>query len=181
MNESSIEMELPEAVPGAYVKWVDWWNGVDRVVSQSQVLQTMLGWRTMTGRAERDWGCSRFRSVFDQVELQATVAQRLRDEPIRVSIIAPRRLLGDLGEAMETTARFVRWWSEYPEAADAVGLPRPNWQVELLHAAAGDAIRMRARAEADLDRGEPTRRGVVDLVERRGAFESPPRPRRARV
>ena len=89
------------------------------------------------------------------------------------SITAPRRLMGELGEAMDITARFVRWWGEHPEAADAVGLPRPNWQVELLHAAAGDAIRSRAGTVMDRDDG-PLRGPVVDLVERRVAVTIPP-------
>jgi hypothetical protein len=174
VNES-MEIELPEALPIAYVKWVKWWNGVDYAVSQSQLLQTMLSWRTMTGRAGLAWRCNRFRSVFDQVELQAIVAQELGDEPMRPSITGAPRLLGDLGEAMDITARFVRWWSEHPEAAEAVGLPRPTWQVELLHAAAGDAIRSRSGTVVELEDIGPPHGAVVDLVERRVAVQIPPR------
>jgi hypothetical protein len=174
VNES-MEIELPEALPIAYVKWVEWWNGVDHAVSQNQLLQTMLSWRTMTGRAGLAWRGNRFRSVVDQVELQAFVAEQLRDKSIRPSITAPGRVLGDLGEAMDITARFVRWWSEHPEAAEAVGLPRPTWQVELLHAAAGDAIRSRAGTVVELDDVGPPREPVVDLVERRVAVQIPPR------
>lgn len=181
MNESSMEIELPETTPSAYVEWVEWWNEVDRVVSQSQVLRAMLTSRTMTGRAELARRSNRFRSVFDQVELQAVVAMRLGDSPVRLTIIGPRRLFRELGESMEITARFVRWWSEDPGAAEAVGLPRPSWRTELLHAAAGDAIRTRAGTMADIDDPDPASEAVVDLGDWRDAEDSSPRARSTQV
>jgi hypothetical protein len=181
VDESSMEIELPEATPSAYVEWVEWWNEVDRVVSQSQVLRAMLSSRTMTARPGLARRTNRFRSVFDQVELQASVALRLRYEPVHVTIIASQRLLRELGEAMEITARFVRWWLEDPGAAEAVGLPNPSWQVELLHAAVGDAIRSRAGTMAGIDDAEPDDEAVVDLGDSRGEGRTPPRTRWTRV
>jgi hypothetical protein len=158
-----IEVRLPKATPSAYLRWADWWTGVDRATADNQVLEAILNALVQgeVGAPPRSPSFGR-RELCQRVLRQALVARREVREVLEPSISCHPNDLQRLGQWMEATSRFVDWWNGDPAASELIRLPRASWRTEHLHAGILQALRRRTELYAERTGSTSV---IVDLVD----------------
>lgn len=137
-----ISVTLPPAPPASYLEWLAWWSHVERTASQDRVLETVLVSPMLRQRPRpRTWRRAMALWLSGSIGRQALSASRSDAFASTPVVTGPRPMLDEAVGLLDTLARFVRWWSQDPLAAEAVGIARPSSRVELLHAEVVDRMR----------------------------------------